>query len=224
MKIFEVQSASDLKAFIDLPYRIYRDDPVWVPPLRIELRAQFDPARNPLLDHCEYALFTLEDKGEVTGRIAAFIDRLSVEAWGEAVGLFGYYECPQDDEASQALLETARDWLKARGMKAMRGPWSFVSQEWGSVVEGFEPSPVIMAPYNPLYYNEQYAGFGLEKIKDLLVYVIDCREGYQIPERILTLTEKIAKRYGVSVRSLNMKDSGSRGRHFRRPLEPESGE
>ena len=206
MDITKVETPAELKAFIDLPYRLYKDDPVWVPPLRDEQRGQFDPLRNPLLDHCEYALFLLNDNGTVSGRIAAFIDKLAVEAWGEPVGLFGYYECPRDPDASRLLLGTAREWLAQRGMKAMRGPWSFVSQEWGAVVEGYSPSPVVMAPYNPPYYNDQFNAFGLGKAKDLLVYVVDVRDGYHIPDRILTLTDRVAKRFNVRVRPLEMKN------------------
>ncbi len=206
MKITKVETRTDLRKFIDLPYQQYKDDPVWVPPLRDEQRGQFDPVRNPLLEHCEYGLFLLQEDGKTIGRIAAFIDRLAVEAWGEPVGLFGYYECPNDPKASQLLLDTARDWLVGHGMKAMRGPWSFVSQEWGAVVEGYTPSPIVMAPYNPPYYNDQFIAYGLLKAKDLLVYIIDAAEGYQIPERILTLTDKVAERYQVHVRPLDMKN------------------
>ena len=109
-------------------------------------------------------------------------------------------------QAAQLLLDTARDWLARHGMKAMRGPWSFVSQEWGAVVEGYTPSPIVMAPYNPPYYNDQLTAYGLTKAKDLLVYFIDARDGYQIPERILTLTDKVAERYKVHVRQLDMKN------------------
>ncbi len=119
---------------------------------------------------------------------------------------FGYYECPPDQDASRLLLEAASSWLKEQGMTCMRGPWSFVSQEWGSVVEGFAPPSVVMAPYNPPYYNEQFTAYGLEKVKDLLVYVIDARDGYQIPERILALTDRVAARYGIRVRPIDMKN------------------
>jgi GNAT superfamily N-acetyltransferase len=206
MHIHIVENAKDLNDFIGLPYQLYRDDPVWVPPLKDEQLGQFTPRRNPLLDHTEYALYLLKDNGRVIGRIAAHMDKLALDFWGEPIGLFGYYECINDAEASRLLLETARDWLKARGMKFMRGPWSFVSQEWGSVVEGFEPSPTIMAPYNPAWYNDQFTAFGFEKVKDLVCYYIDAREGYTIPERILTLTDKIRDRYGVTVRPVDMKN------------------
>jgi len=206
MNITRVESQTDLNKFINLPYQFYKDDPVWVPPLRDEQRGQFDPIRNPLLTHCEYDLFLLHEAGKTIGRVAAFIDRLAVEAWGEPIGLFGYYECPEDGDASKLLLDAARDWLTKHSMQAMRGPWSFVSQEWGSVVEGYTPAPIVMAPYNPPFYNDQFTAYGLTKAKDLLVYIIDVRQGYQIPERILTLTDRVAQRYKVHVRQLDMQN------------------
>jgi GNAT superfamily N-acetyltransferase len=205
MSIQLVQNKRDLKEFVELPYRIYKNDPVWVAPLRDEQWAQFDVKGNPMLNHCETALFIAKEGEKTVGRVTAFIDHLAADYWKQPVGLFGSYECNQDPEVSKALLSTAENWLKERNMKYMRGPWSFASQEWGMVKEGFTPSPVIMAPYNPDWYNVQLEAYGLTKIKDLLVYYIDAREGYQIPERILTLTEKIEKRYNVHVRPINMK-------------------
>ena len=206
MNLSPVLTKKELSAFIDFPYAFYKDDPNWVAPLRTEARGQFDPIKNPLMDHCEYQLFLLWENSKPIGRIAAFIDTLAVDYWQEKIGLFGYYECPPDPAASKMLLAAASQWLKQKGMNAMRGPWSFVSQEWGSVLEGFSPPPVVMSPYNPPYYNQHFEMFGLSKAKDLLVYYIDAREGYQIPERILTLTEKVASRYGIHVRQLDVKN------------------
>ncbi len=205
MEIVPVTSRSDLRRFIEVPYRLYRDDPNWVPPLRREQWAYFDPDRNATLAHCDHALFLLVECGQAVGRIAPFVDRLGVAAWGQPIGLFGCYECVDDDEAARLLLETARSWLRERGMEVMRGPWSFISQEWGLVVEGFTPPPVIMAPYNPPYYNRQLMAFGLEKAKDLLVYYADADEGYQIPERYLTMTDYVQEHLGVTVRALDMR-------------------
>jgi GNAT superfamily N-acetyltransferase len=204
MQIQIVAKPADLKAFINLPYHIYKDDPNWIPPLRDEVRGQFDPVRNPLLEHCEWQLFLLMAGGKPIGRIAAFVDTLAVDFWKEPVGLFGYYEAPNNLQAANLLLDTARDWLHMKGMQAMRGPWSFVSQEWGAVLEGFSPPPVVMSPYNPPFYNDHFTAYGMEKVKDLMVYYIDARENYQIPERILTLTDKVAERFGVRVRQIDM--------------------
>jgi GNAT superfamily N-acetyltransferase len=204
MNILPVTTKQELAAFINLPYRLYKKDPVWVPPLKDEQRGQFDPKRNPLLDHCERQLFLLEDKGEPIGRIAAFIDLLAIDFWKQRVGLFGYYECIPDPAAARLLLDAAVAWVKSRNCTSIRGPWSFVSQEWGLVVEGFNPSPVVMAPYNPPYYADQFASFGLEKVKDLLCWYVSAAEGYKIPERILRLTDAVQKRYDVHIRQLDM--------------------
>lgn len=205
VNIRPVQTKKDLNAFIELPYRLYKDDPVWVPPLRDEQRGQFDVKRNPLLDHCEWQLFLLEETGRVIGRIAAFVDNLAIDFWKEPVGLFGYYECIADVTAGHTLLEAARGWLHEKKMTRMRGPWSFVSQEWGMVIEGFTPSPVIMGPYNPPFYNDHLAAFGLQKIKDLLCWYVSLDEGYKVPGRILSLTDDVTRRTGVHIRQIDMK-------------------
>ncbi len=206
MEIQTVQTRKHLSDFIELPYRLYHEDPVWVPPLRSEQWGQFDAKRNPMLDHCEYALFLLREDSRMIGRISAFTDRLALQAWKEPIGLFGSYECIRDARASHMLLSAARDWLRGRGMGWMRGPWSFASQEWGLVTEGFTPPPVVMAPYNPPYYNDQLTAFGLKKVKDLLVYYIDGNEGYKIPERYLKLTDRVEKRHKIRVRNVSMRN------------------
>jgi ribosomal protein S18 acetylase RimI-like enzyme len=204
MDIIQVKTAQELQEFINLPYRLYKDDPVWVAPLRSEQQAQFVPAKNPMLNHCTYALFLAMQEGRCVGRISAFIDHLALEHWQQPIGLFGSFECINDPDTANSLFSTARGWLREKGMTSMRGPWSFASQEWGLVVEGFTPSPVILAPYNPPYYNDLLANFGFIKAKDLMVYVIDARDGYAIPPRILELTDKVAKRYNVRTRPVDM--------------------
>ncbi len=188
-----------------MPYRLYGRDPVWVPPLRSDQEAQFDPNRNPLLEHCEWELFLLKDGPTTVGRIMAMVDRLANEYWKQPIGLFGYFEAPADVLVARLLLEAARSWLQEREMRTMRGPWTFVSQEWGMVVDGFTPSPVVMAPYNPPYYNDFLVEFGLQKAKDLLCWEVSAADGYRIPARILELTDAVARRYGIRVRALDMR-------------------
>jgi GNAT superfamily N-acetyltransferase len=200
-----VAGRRDFESFFRLPWKIYRDDPLWVPPLRSSARKELSPRGNPFLRHCDYELFVLEREGRIVGRVAALVDKLAVEAWGENIGMFGYFECPTgDEEAAGLLLSAAREWLRGKGMKVMRGPWTFVSQEWGLVVEGFEPEPVIMAPYNPPGYAELIESFGLRKAKDLLCWELSVPGGYRIPERILTLTDAVSKRFGLSIRPVDM--------------------
>jgi ribosomal protein S18 acetylase RimI-like enzyme len=204
MPILTVQNRRDLRAFINLPYRLYRDDPNWIPPLRSEQWGQFDLSKNPMLAHCDTKLFLVEEGGTVIGRCAAFIDRLAVAHWEKPVGLFGSFECVDDQKAAHQLLRAARTWLAERGMRAMRGPWSFASQEWGLEIVGGDRPPVIMAPHNPPYYADFLSSFGLEKAMDMMAYLADMGNGYQIPERYLTLTDRVQARYGVRVRPVDM--------------------
>jgi len=206
MIIQMVQSRKDLKDFINLPYRLYKEDPNWVAPLRSEQWAQFDPQKNPMLDHCEKTLFLLKSGRRVVGRCAAFVDHQAVEHWGESIGLFGSFECIENINGAHLLLNVARDWLVRKGMKGMRGPWSFASQEWGLEIEGGDRPPVILAPHNPPYYADFFETFGLHKAIDLMAYEADMAQGYQFPERYLTLTDVVQSRYGVTVRSVNMDD------------------
>lgn len=199
-----IDDAETLRAFIQFPYRLYQDDPRWVPPLRSEQEAQFDRERNPLLEHCDWQLFLLEEDAKATGRIMAMVDNLASQYWRDQVGLFGYFECEQDADGPEMLLKAARDWLRARKMRCMRGPWTFVSQEWGLVIEGFSPPPVVMAPYDPASYMDFFEEFGLRKAKDLLCWEVSAAEGHQIPRRILELTDAVAKRYKLRIRSLDM--------------------
>jgi len=204
MQIHIVETKRDLRQFIKFPYRHYQDDPIWVPPLRSEQWGQFDAKKNPMLDHCDTVLFLLKDGREVIGRCSAFVDHLAVEHWGEPIGLFGSFECVEDERAAHQLLSAARDWLVLQGMKAMRGPWSFASSEWGLEIEGGERRPVILAPHNPSYYATFFSQFGLSKGMDLIAYLADASRGYKLPERFQTLTDRIQARYGVKVRALDM--------------------
>jgi GNAT superfamily N-acetyltransferase len=203
-----VDGARDFEAFFRLPWKIYRDDPLWVPPIKASARNELKAESNPFLSHCDFRLFLLERGGETIGRIAALVDRLALDAWGENIGMFAYFECVLDDredarENAALLLGAARDWLREKGMRVMRGPWSFMSQEWGLVVEGFSPSPVIMAPYNPPEYASLLEGFGLRKAKDLLCWEFSLPDGYRIPDRILTLTDAVAQRYKLTMRTID---------------------
>jgi hypothetical protein len=205
MKIIPVRTNAEWRAFVKLPYQLHRNATNWIPPLLSEQKKNFDPARNSLFKHCEYQLFLLSDQNQIIGRIAVFIDLALNAYWNERTGLFGSYECVANQTAANLLLQTAEDWLRTRQMETIRGPWSFVSQEWGFTAEGFKLPPVIMSPFNPAYYNQQVQEFGMSKIKDLLVYNCDLQNGYKMPERFFKYIQKIENRYQVRVRPICLK-------------------
>ena len=193
-----------MKYFINFPYQHYKGHPVWIPPLRMEQKKLFSPKTNSVLREAHYRFFLLREKEEIIGRIAAWINPIANAHWKEDVGFFGYYECINDEASARLLLSASEQWLKERGMCKMRGQWNFETQDMGLIYEGFDLPPVILSSYNYPYYIEQIEDYGLKKVKDLLVYNADVGAGYRIPQRFIRFTDRIAQRYGVTVRQLDM--------------------
>jgi len=206
MHIKPVVENADLNTFIKFPYLLHRHTQNWIPPLLLDQKNIFNPKKNSALHHCDYQLFLLYNNEEIAGRIAVYVNRVANEYWNDKIGFFGHYECIDNQEAATLLLDTAEKWLGERGMKTMRGQWNFVSQDIGLIVDGFAVPPIVMSSYNPPYYNDQLTHFGMKKAKDLLVYNCDIATGYKIPERFLSFTDKIAERYRVAVRPIDMKN------------------
>ncbi|HNT66807.1 MAG TPA: hypothetical protein PKN04_13575 [bacterium] len=205
MKIQTAVTAKQKKAFIDFPYRFYCSDPLWIPPLRSEQKKLFDPGKNSLLQHGEHVLFLAADGGNAIGRAAAFIDDGYNRHWNEKVGFFGSFEAVDDVQVAEYLLDACADWLRQRGMTRMRGPISFESQNWGVVIDDFASPPRLMSPYNPPYYAELFAAFGLQKVKDLEVFVSRSLD-YPLPERFLRHRQRLMRKYGLRLRSIDMKN------------------
>ncbi len=200
------KSSSDLSDFIDLPFRLYRDVPNWVPPFKRDVRTQLDREHNPFFDHGEAEYFLAEREGKVVGRVAAVINRLHNETHDDKVGFFGFFECVADAEAAEALFSRAAEWLAERGMTEMRGPMSFsVNEECGVLIEGFEEPPFLMMPYNRPYYDPLLKGIGFEGVKDLLAYRGgDTAAEVTPPERLIRGSEVLERRLGVTLRPADM--------------------
>ncbi len=190
--------------FLRLPYRIYDGDSNWVAPLLRDVRKMFDPRKHPFYQHSEVQPFVAYENGRAVGRIAAIHNRNHVAFHEEPVGFFGFFECVDDPAVAGALFERAGSWLRERGLETMRGPASFsTNEEAGLLVQGFDLPPVVMMPYNPAYYVDLVEGAGFVKAKDLIAYHL----GTSIaPESLVTREERLARRLGVKVRTLNLKD------------------
>jgi len=205
VRIQPVTTRVQRRIFIKLPWKIYRDDPLWIPPLVGQMKETFDPRKNPFYDHADVQLF-LALRGDLpVGRIAAVVNHSHNEFHDERTGFFGFFECINEGPAAGKLLEAARDWLGQRGMTTLRGPASFSSNdEWGLLVQGFDMSPVLMMPYNPPYYPELLERCGLTKTKDLYAYRMHIREG--LPDRLRRMADRIEQREGLTIRPIKMKD------------------
>ena len=204
IELSPVHSPRERRQFIELPYRLYRRDPHWVPPLRRDVAELLDPDRHPFHQHAEVELFLARDRGRVVGRIAAVKNDLHLEHHGDGAGFFGMFETERDPAVATALLSAAAAWLASRGLRVMRGPASLsLNEECGLLVQGFDSAPVVMMPYNPPWYAELLEREGFTKAKDLLAYWLGQAHA---PERLVRASELLARRHRISIRPLRMKD------------------
>lgn len=206
IEIVEVESGRDLKKFIEFPYKFYKGHPIWVPPLKYSVKREFDRKRNNFFRHADAAFFIAKSKGEVKGRIAAFVNHNHLNYYKDDVGFFGSFESVEDKEVSGPLFDAAADWLKKRGLKFIRGPYNFVSQSVGFVIMGFDQPHTVLSPYNYPYYGDLAESSGLKKIMDMNAYYGDSLEDYFFPERFVRHIDRLKKRYGVTVRTIDMKN------------------
>jgi GNAT superfamily N-acetyltransferase len=204
LQIEPVRSSSSLKEFIHFPWRIYRGDSNWVPPLLLDQRVLFDKTKHPFYEHGEVQPLVARRDGRIVGRIAGIVNRAHNEFHKDTVGFFGFFESIDDLEVARALFDAAGDFVKTRGMTVLRGPANFsTNEECALLVEGFERPPVVMMTYNPRYYLRLLDEAGFHKAKDLLAYQMVESD---LSERLQRMGPALEKRLHLHVRKINMKD------------------
>jgi GNAT superfamily N-acetyltransferase len=167
------RSGNELNRFLKLAFAIYRDDPFWVAPLRLDIRKLFSDA-NPFFEHAEMQLWIAERDGRDVGRLVGTIDRNYNRFHREQTAFFGFFECINDPAVSRALFAAATDWARHRGMNRMIGPLNpTTNEECGLLVDGFDSTPALMMTYNPRYYADLITGEGFVKAKNLIAFAID---------------------------------------------------
>ena len=199
-----VQGKAELKAFIQLPKRLYAGQKGYVPHLDLERKDAFTPGKNPLFEHVEVQFFLARRAGRIVGRIAAQVDRAYLERYADGTGHFGCLAAEDDPAIFAALFAAAEGWLKGKGLVRATGPFSLsVNEEVGLLIDGFESRPVLMVPWDPPYAGGRVEACGYRKVKDLFSYDYDVQNA---PE---TIGAKLLARAGmanrVKVRTANMK-------------------
>ena len=208
IEIITVEGGSELKDFIDLPWKIYAEYPKWVPPLKKEVRRMLDPLRHPFWEFSERILFLARRGPETVGRIAGIIDGHYNQFHSEKMGIWGFFECSDDPEAATALFSSVETWVQKRGMTFLRGPLNpSTNHEAGLLLEGFNYPPSMMMTYNPPYYLGLVESCGFAKEKDLLAFLIE--GDYQLPEWMNRLADRISNKKGVNIKHVRPKDAKS---------------
>ena len=162
------------REFVELPKRLYKDNPYWVCPFDSSIKAVFDPSKNKLFAEGEAIRWVAyNDKGESVGRIAAFYDKTHAYGYEQPTGGCGFFEAIDNQQLANMLFDAAREWLKERGMEAMDGPVNFGSRDawWGLLVEGYEYQPLFENPYNHPYYKALFENYGFQNYFNQNTYV-----------------------------------------------------
>jgi hypothetical protein len=201
--IVEVKSKEDLKKFIKFPWKVYKNNNHWVPPIISERMQFFDSSKNPYFKTASVSLFMAIEDGEVVGTISAHADNGYIKFWEEQSAFFGFFECLPEYRYAEALFSRAMLWARENGYKKIMGPFNFnTNHECGLLIDGFDSDPIIEMTYNPKYYLDYYEKFGLKKAKDLYAYYIAAQE---TPKMLDKAIEKIKRRDNISLRYVNMR-------------------
>jgi GNAT superfamily N-acetyltransferase len=214
IKISEVSTRRDRDAFIKFQWRIYANDPVWVPPLIIERKTFLDRKRHPFYRHGDAALFLARQNGEIVGRIMASNDPNYNSLHQSNVGCFGLFECIDDRNVAAALFEAAVNWLRKKGRTEMMGPIDYsTNYVCGLLIDGFQFAPTILTAHNPPYYRELIEGCGFTKAKDWYAW------WFADPAKAVThlrrFAERVRRRWPVTIRSANLKNIREESRRLR---------
>jgi hypothetical protein len=204
LEVLPVTSRRQFETFIRLPWKIYKGDPNWVPPLLMEQRAVLDTNKNPFFLHSKIQNYLAYRGKDLVGRISAIIDDNYNEFQKEKTGFFGFFESIDDKTVSRALFSAAAKWIHDRGMNRMLGPANpSTNYVLGMLTDAFDKPPVLQMPYNPAYYVELIEDFGLIKAHDLYAYYME--DIVPISDKIQRVAELVRKRKKVTVRPVNMK-------------------
>lgn len=204
IEISKVGSSQDRDAFIKFPWRIYKNDPAWVPPLIVERKAFLDRKKHPFYQHGDAELFLARRNGEIVGRIMASDDPRYNSLHETNVGCFGLFECVDDPGVAAALFQAAADWLRARGRSEVMGPIDYsTNYVCGLLIDGFQYPPTIMMGHNPPYYAALIEGCGFAKTKDWYAWWFS---EYPAPaERLRKIALARAGKLGVTIRTINLR-------------------
>ncbi|HOW51881.1 MAG TPA: hypothetical protein PLV42_07545 [bacterium] len=197
-----------LKDFLDLPYRLYRDDMNWIPPLRFERKMFFNQKKNPFFEHGEADYFVCYKDGVPAGRITAHIDRNYDSYHKTKHGFFGFFEAENDPAVSSALIKTAEEWVAKRGYDRIIGPMNFTTNHDspGFSVFGADTPPYLMNPHTMPYYPALFRAAGY--LDEQLLNSWALTEPKDLPQEFHDRDEKLCAKYGdrLVVRHIDLKN------------------
>jgi GNAT superfamily N-acetyltransferase len=213
VQISKASSRRERDDFIKFPWTIYRNDPVWVPPLIIERRAFLNRKKHPFYLHGDAELFLARRNGEIVGRIMASDDPRYNSLHRTSVGCFGLFECIDNQEVATALFAAAEEWLRARGRNEIMGPIDYsTNYVCGLLVDGFQHSPTLLTSHNPPYYRRLIEGYAFNKVIDFYAWWFS--DPTQATVRLRKLKERLQSRAQFTTRRADLRNLEAESEQF----------
>ncbi len=199
-----VSNSRQRKQFLQFPWTIYRDDPNWIPPLRLDEKENVGYIHNPFYDRNQIQTFLAYRRGEVVGRIGAILNQGHIIRYNDPRGFFGFFESIDDQEVANGLFNAARDWFADQGIFKLRGPANpCLNGAVALLIDGFDSPPTFMMTYNPRYYERLIENYGFRKTQDMYAFWGHISMLPKIAEKLAPIAEQIVERYNVKVRPLD---------------------
>ncbi len=203
--IKKVSSKKELKTFIRFNYELYKGNPYSVPDLYDDMLNTFNPKKNAAFEFCEAGYFLAYKNDRVVGRVAAIINHRANDTWQKKEVRFGWIDFIDDEEVSEALLDTVAQWGKERGMKSIVGPLGFTDMDAeGMLIDGFDQLGTMSTIYNYPYYQKHMEKLGFEKDADWVEFKMKVPEA--IPEKFVRISEIILQKYKLKIKKLKRKE------------------
>lgn len=191
----DTERKDHVKRFIQLPFRLYRGSPYWVPPLESDVKLQLNRRKHPYYQHSDADFFLAVQNGEDVGRISVLENRNYNDYHHSRTAFFYHFECVEDPAVAAALFERAFAWARARGLTKIIGPKGIgVLDGMGFLVDGFDQrAAMTMMLYNPPSYPVYAEAAGMQKEVDFVSNVITA-ERFTLPPRIHSIADRIQAR------------------------------
>ena len=192
IEIREVKTKKEQKEFIELPLKMYKGNPYFVPPLYMDEKSLFKP-NYVYNDQCDTVYYNAYKNGKIVGRISGILQKASNYKWNQKRVRFTRFDAIDDQEVANALFDKVFDWAKSKGMEEVVGPLGFSDLEReGLLIEGFDQLSTFEEQYNYPYYQKLIENYGFAKEVDWVERQL--RAPKVIDERIERISSMMLKR------------------------------
>jgi len=209
IEIRRVSNETEKIKFIKFPWKIYKGDDNWVPPLIFDVRNNLNTNKNPFFRHAKAEFWLAYKDGKPAGRISGITNHNHNKQYNDKTGFFGFFESIDDKDVSNRLFDTVGEFLRNEGMDTMRGPINLsTNDEVGLLIDGFDTPPVIMMTYNPKYYIDLIEHYGFEKAKDVYAYKTDksITDNKPVMDKLKRISDIVQKKENIKIRKIDIED------------------